>query len=100
MNSLFAKISSRENISNSLFAKISSRENKVLYSRSRRLSSKLYYTLPVVIIMLILVKHVPDVIYNINAMLIKLISCADISKYEHLCFLRKFQITPLGVTLV
>ena len=28
----FAKISSRENISNSLFAKISSRENKVLYS--------------------------------------------------------------------
>ena len=29
---LFAKISSRENISNSLFAKYSSRENKVLYS--------------------------------------------------------------------
>ena len=28
----FAKISSRENISNSLFAKFSSRENKVLYS--------------------------------------------------------------------
>ena len=35
MNSIFAKISSRENISNSLFAKISSRENKVLYSRPR-----------------------------------------------------------------
>ena len=32
MNSIFAKISSRENISNSLFAKFSSRENKVLYS--------------------------------------------------------------------
>ena len=32
MNSIFAKICSRENISNSLFAKISSRENKVLYS--------------------------------------------------------------------
>ena len=32
VNSIFAKISSRENISNSLFAKISSRENKVLYS--------------------------------------------------------------------
>ena len=32
MNSKFAKISSRENISNSLFAKFSSRENKVLYS--------------------------------------------------------------------
>ncbi len=30
--SIFAKISSRENISNSLFAKISSRENNVLYS--------------------------------------------------------------------
>ena len=29
---IFAKISSRENISNSLFAKFSSRENKVLYS--------------------------------------------------------------------
>ena len=33
VNSKFAKISSRENISNSLFAKLSSRENKVLYSR-------------------------------------------------------------------
>ena len=33
VNSKFAKISSRENISNSLFAKCSSRENKVLYSR-------------------------------------------------------------------
>ena len=32
VNSIFAKISSRENISNSLFAKISSRENNVLYS--------------------------------------------------------------------
>ena len=30
VNSIFAKISSRENISNSLFAKFSSRENKVL----------------------------------------------------------------------
>ena len=34
VNSKFAKISSRENISNSLFAKFSSRENKVLYSTS------------------------------------------------------------------
>ena len=34
----------------------------------RRLSSRRYYKLPVVIIMLILVKHIPDVIYNINAM--------------------------------
>ena len=34
VNSIFAKISSRENISNSLFAKFSSRENKVLYSIS------------------------------------------------------------------
>ena len=33
VNSIFAKISSRENISNSLFAKFSSRENKVFYSR-------------------------------------------------------------------
>ena len=32
VSSIFAKISSRENISNSLFAKFSSRENKVLYS--------------------------------------------------------------------
>ena len=32
VNSKFAKISSRENISNSLFAKFSYRENKVLYS--------------------------------------------------------------------
>ena len=32
VNSKFAKIYSRENISNSLFAKFSSRENKVLYS--------------------------------------------------------------------
>ena len=32
VNSIFAKISSRENISNSLFAKFPSRENKVLYS--------------------------------------------------------------------
>ena len=38
VNSKFAKISSRENISNSLFAKFSSRENKVLYSTSRPLS--------------------------------------------------------------
>ena len=35
MNSIFAKLSSRENISNSLFAKISSRENNVLYSIRR-----------------------------------------------------------------
>ena len=34
----------------------------------RRLSSRRYYKLPVVIIMLILVKHITDVIYNINAM--------------------------------
>ena len=32
VNSIIAKISSRENISNSLFAKISSRENNVLYN--------------------------------------------------------------------
>ena len=32
VNSIFAKISSRENISNSLFAKVYSRENNVLYS--------------------------------------------------------------------
>ena len=32
VNTIFAKISSRENISNSLFAKFSSRENKVLFS--------------------------------------------------------------------
>ena len=32
VNSIFAKLSSRENISNSVFAKISSRENNVLYS--------------------------------------------------------------------
>ena len=32
VNSIFAKISSRKNISNSLFAKFSSRENIVLYS--------------------------------------------------------------------
>ena len=32
MNSIFAKISSRENISTSLFVKISARENNVLYS--------------------------------------------------------------------
>ena len=32
VKSIFAKISSRENISNSLFSKFSSRENKVLYS--------------------------------------------------------------------
>ena len=32
VNSIFAKISSRENISNSLVANFSSRENKVLYS--------------------------------------------------------------------
>ena len=32
VNSIFAKISSRENISNSLFAKFSSREYTVLYS--------------------------------------------------------------------
>ena len=46
----------------------------------RRLSSK-RYKLPVVIIMPIRVKHIPVVvIYNINAMQIKLISCADISE--------------------
>ena len=39
MNSIFAKISSRKNISNSLFAKFSSRENKVLYSRPYSISS-------------------------------------------------------------
>ena len=39
VNSIFAKISSRENISNSLFAKISSRENNVLYSSCLRLFS-------------------------------------------------------------
>ena len=38
VNSIFAKISSRENISNSLFAKFSSRENKVLYSRAYAVS--------------------------------------------------------------
>ena len=38
VNSIFAKISSRENISNSLFAKFSSRENKVLYSTSKGIS--------------------------------------------------------------
>ena len=32
VDSIFAKISSRENISNHIFAKFSSRENKVLYS--------------------------------------------------------------------
>ena len=32
VDSIFAKISSRENISNPIFAKFSSRENKVLYS--------------------------------------------------------------------
>ena len=37
VNSIIAKISSRENISNSLFAKFSSRENKVLYSILARL---------------------------------------------------------------
>ena len=47
---------------------------------SRRLSSKRYYKLPVVIIMLIRVKHIHVVIYNINAMQIKQISCADISE--------------------
>ena len=36
--------------------------------------------IPVVIIMLIRVKHIPVVIYNIKAMQIKLISCADISE--------------------
>ena len=35
VNSIFAKISSRENISNSIFAKFSSRENKVLYSMQK-----------------------------------------------------------------
>ena len=39
VNSIFAKISSRENISNSLFAKISSRENNVLYSSHTVLGS-------------------------------------------------------------
>ena len=47
---------------------------------SRRLSSKRNYYLPVVIIMLIRVKHIPVIIYNSNAMQIKLISCADISE--------------------
>ena len=41
VNSIFAKISSRENISNSLFAKFSSRENKVLYSISKGTTCKL-----------------------------------------------------------
>ena len=40
----------------------------VIPCQDRRLSSIRYYKLPVVIIMLILVKHIPDVIYNINAM--------------------------------
>ena len=52
----------------------------VPYRSSRRLSSKRYYKLPVVIIMLIRVKHIPVVIYNINAMQINLISCADINE--------------------
>ena len=49
---------------------------------SRQLSPKRYYKLPVVIIMRIRVKHtsIPVVIYNINAMQIKLISWADISE--------------------
>ena len=38
------------------------------------------YKLPVAIIMIIRVKHISVVIYNINAMQIKLISCADISE--------------------
>ena len=42
MNSKFAKISSRENISNSLFAKFSSRENKVLYSRWQEYFDELF----------------------------------------------------------
>ena len=41
VNSIFAKISSRENISNSLFAKFSSRENKVLYSIQSKIHSNL-----------------------------------------------------------
>ena len=32
--------------------------------------------------------HMPVVIYNINAMQIKLISTLTLVKYEHLCFLR------------
>ncbi len=36
VNSIFAKISSHEDISNSFFAKISSRENNVLYSKCKR----------------------------------------------------------------
>ena len=45
VNSIFAKISSRENISNSLFAKFSSRGNKVLYSilKCETIKSCLYY---------------------------------------------------------
>ena len=43
VNSKFAKISSRENISNSLFAKFSSRENKVLYSTLARMFAASLY---------------------------------------------------------
>ena len=43
VNSKFAKISSRENISNSLFAKFSSRENKVLYSMLLQKSVSLHH---------------------------------------------------------
>ena len=48
---IFAKISSRENISNSLFAKISSRENKVLYSRLKMWSLvSSYVDIPLIMI--------------------------------------------------
>ena len=46
VNSKFAKISSRENISNSLFAKFSSRENKVLYSILVSLSTLCSLSIP------------------------------------------------------
>ena len=44
------------------------------------LQNDMYYKQPVVIIMLIRVKHISVVIYNIYALQIKLISCADISE--------------------
>ena len=43
VNSIFAKISSRGNISNSLFAKFSSRENSVLYSSYSTSQTPKYY---------------------------------------------------------
>ena len=46
-DSIFAKISSRENISNPIFAKFSSRENKVLYSIRRCMSLVIFYDLKI-----------------------------------------------------